>query len=126
MNVSLNVMVVDDSALMIRKLTAEIEKLGHKVVCSANTGDDALESYLECNPDVVTMDITMPGRIDGIEATRQICHDYKDAHIVMVTSHGQEAMVREAIKAGAKGYILKPFETEKLVEQFSRVASEKP
>lgn len=117
---SLNIMVVDDSAITIKKLTRMIEELGHSVVQVARTGRDAVEQYKLVNPDLVTMDITMPD-MDGIEATRQIRSQYKDALIIMVTSHGQEQMVIDAIEAGALGYVIKPVKKEKLKESIDRI-----
>jgi len=117
---SLNIMVVDDSAITTKKLTKMIEELGHSVIQVARTGKDAVEQYKAVNPDLVTMDITMPG-MDGIEATRDICSQYKDALIIMVTSHGQEHMVIDAIKSGALGYVIKPVKKEKLKEAIDRI-----
>ena len=110
---ALNVMVVDDSLITIKKLTALLNALGHKVVKTAASGSEALIAYAASNPDLVTMDITMPD-MDGIEATKRIVERYTDALIIMVTSHGQEKMVLDALEAGAKGYVLKPIQQEKL------------
>ena len=120
---SLNIMIVDDSAIIIKKLKKIIEQLGHNVVAEANTGLQAILRYGKYNPDLVTMDITMP-KMDGIEAVKQIKNEYEDALIVMVTSHGQEQIVINAIKAGAIGYILKPFKKDKIIEQIDIVINE--
>ncbi|MFZ4504623.1 MAG: response regulator [Methylovulum sp.] len=117
---SLNIMVVDDSLLAMRKMEALLLKLGHNVRATAATGSDAIHKYRLEMPDVVTMDITMP-EMDGIEATRRIIVEFPDAKIIMVTSHGQEDMVRQAIKAGARGYILKPVDPEKLAQQIETI-----
>jgi len=117
---SLNFMVVDDSGITTKKMTKVLEDLGHNVVGVARTGRDAVEKYLTVNPDMVTMDITMP-EMDGIEATRHICREYKDAMIIMVTSHGQEQMVIDAIKAGALGFVIKPFKAETLQASIDRI-----
>jgi two-component system chemotaxis response regulator CheY len=111
----LKIMVVDDSLITIKKLSAMLSQLGHTVVRTAATGREALQTYAECEPDLVTMDITMPD-MDGIEATRLIRDRFPNALIVMVTSHGQEKMVLDALQAGAKGYVLKPFRADKLEE----------
>ncbi len=116
----LNIMVVDDSSITVKKLSKALEKLGHTVVQMARSGREAVDLYGRVNPDLVTMDITMPD-MDGIEATRQIRSQYKDALIIMVTSHGQEQMVMDAISAGARGYIIKPFESKKLEEAINTV-----
>ncbi|MBF0377067.1 MAG: response regulator [Desulfamplus sp.] len=117
---SLNFMVVDDSGITTRKMAKVLEELGHNVVGVARTGKEAIERYVEVNPDMVTMDITMPD-MNGIEATRHICREYKDAMIIMVTSHGQEQMVIDAIKAGALGYVIKPFKPETLKASIDRI-----
>lgn len=111
----LQILVVDDSLITVKKLSSMLSLLGHKVIMTAASGKEALEAYKECKPDLVTMDITMPD-MDGIEATKLIRERFPDANIIMVTSHGQEKMVLDALKAGAKGYLLKPFRLEKLKE----------
>lgn len=109
----LQILVVDDSLITVKKLSSMLTALGHKVVRTAATGVEALSAYEAYKPDLVTMDITMPD-MDGIEATRRIREKFPDALIIMVTSHGQEKMVLDALKAGAKGYVLKPFREDKL------------
>ena len=89
---SLNILVVDDSPIIARKLTMMLELLGYKVIKTPANGTQAVSAYRQCHPDVVTMDITMP-EMDGIEATKRIIEDFPEAKIVMVTSHGQEKMV---------------------------------
>ena len=116
---ALNILVVDDSPIITRKLTMMVELLGHKVVKTAATGREAVVAYRACLPDLVTMDITMP-EMDGIEATRLILAEFSDARIVMVTSHGQERMVFDALKAGARGYVLKPFDSHKVHEAIQK------
>jgi two-component system chemotaxis response regulator CheY len=117
---SLNVMVVDDSMLAVQVLKSALEELGHKVVKTAGTGAAALAAYKACNPDVVTMDITMPD-MDGIAATEKIVKSYPDARVIMVTSHGQQNMVMDALRVGAKGYILKPIKPDKLRDTLAKV-----
>jgi len=111
----LRILVVDDSLITVKKLSAMLGALGHSVIMTAGTGSEALAAYESCRPDLVTMDITMPD-MNGIEATRLIRERFPEALIVMVTSHGQEKMVLDALQAGAKGYVLKPFRQEKLQE----------
>src|ERR1035437_2468067 len=111
----LQILVVDDSLITVKKLSSMLTALGHKVVRTAASGVEALTAYEAYKPDLVTMDITMPD-MDGIEATRRIREKSPDALIIMVTSHGQEKMVLDALKAGAKGYVLKPFREDKLKE----------
>ena len=117
---SLNVLVADDSLITVKKLTGMLEELGHKVVHTAGTGSEALRAYRQYRPDLVTMDITMPD-MDGIEATRQIITEFPDAKVIMVTSHGQEKMVLDALDAGAEGYVLKPVRRDKLAETLDKI-----
>jgi len=122
----LNIMVVDDSALTAKRLVAMLEQLGYEVGKICKTGLEAVETieYMSNKglsiPDLITMDITMPD-MDGIAATRQILAMQKQALIIMVTSHGQEQMVIEAIGAGAKGYVLKPINIDKLRDSIKNV-----
>lgn len=118
----LRIMVVDDSGLTIKKMVKLLEELGHVVAAVASTGQQAVDDYAAVAPDMVAMDITMPD-LDGIEATRRIMAAAPDARIIIVTSHGQEQMVMDAIEAGAKGYILKPVKLEKLKETLETVAA---
>lgn len=111
---TLRVLVVDDSPIISRKLVMMMELLGYRVVKTVENGLEAIAAYREHKPDLVTMDITMP-QMDGIAATRAIRREFPDANIIMVTSHGQEKMVLESLKAGAKGYVLKPFQQQRLV-----------
>lgn len=116
----LKVLIVDDSLLTVRTLTSMLTEMGHLVVQTAGTGAQALDAYRQVKPDLVTMDITMPD-MDGIEATAGILKEFPTANIIMVTSHGQQGMVMKAVKAGAKGYVLKPIKVEKLREMIERV-----
>ncbi|KIM00362.1 Chemotaxis regulator - transmits chemoreceptor signals to flagelllar motor components CheY [Paramagnetospirillum magnetotacticum MS-1] len=116
----LKVLIVDDSLLTVRTLTGMLTELGHLVVQTAGSGALALEAYRRSKPDLVTMDITMPD-MDGIEATSGILKEFPEANIIMVTSHGQQGMVMNAVKAGAKGYVLKPIKLEKLRDMIARV-----
>ena len=109
----LNILVVDDSQLTSKKIAQMLTVMGHNIVAFAKTGEEAIKQYAKHKPDMVTMDITMPD-MDGIEATKRILQENPDALIIIVTSHGQEAMVFDAIEAGAKGYLLKPLNMEKL------------
>jgi two-component system chemotaxis response regulator CheY len=116
----LKVMVVDDSLITAKSLIRMLESLGHEVVCTARTGEEAIELYKKFMPDLVTMDISMPD-MNGVQATKIIIQEYPDALIVMVTSHGQEEMVLEAVTAGAKGYVLKPLNSERFREHIDNV-----
>lgn len=116
----LKIMVVDDSGLTAKKLTKMIEGIGHKVVYTAKTGRDAVDAYEKVKPDMVTMDITMPD-MNGIDATKLIKEQDSKALIIIVTSHGQEQMVVDAIKSGALGYVIKPVKIEKLEDHINKV-----
>jgi two-component system chemotaxis response regulator CheY len=116
---SLKVLIVDDSLITVKKLEGMLVELGHSVVGTAGTGETALDAYRKLRPDLVTMDITMPD-MDGVEATRRIVADFPKALIIMVTSHGQERMVIDALDAGASGYVLKPFRADRLAEMIAK------
>lgn len=93
-----------------------------QVVGEADNGIKVVKLYEDLKPDIVTMDITMPG-MDGIEAVRQIRKKDPNAKIVMVTALGQEMFVREAILAGAKNFIVKPFKEDKIIEVITKTIS---
>ncbi|WP_415251632.1 response regulator, partial [Sulfurimonas sp.] len=107
MSRKLNVLIVDDSLIMRVNLVRSLEGIGHNIIAEAADGHSSITAYKEHKPDLVTMDITMPD-MDGITAVQKIKEFDADANVIMVTSHGQEAMVMNALKSGAKGYILKP------------------
>jgi len=114
------ILIVDD-ALMMRKMIGKIvEKAGHFVVDEATNGEQAIEMYQKHAPDVVTMDITMPGT-DGIEALSRIIAYDKTAKIIMVSALGQQHKVMEALDNGAKSYILKPITEEKILAVIKQV-----
>lgn len=113
-------MVVDDSLIIRKTLTTELENLGHDVVAKAKSGREAIELYEKYAPDFVTMDITMP-IMNGIDSLKGIIKINKDAKVMMVTSHGEEKLVMDAISSGAKGYILKPIDKEKLVDVINKI-----
>lgn len=116
----LNVMIVDDSLILRKTLNSSFTEMGYNVIAQAKSGREAIELYNKNKPDLVTMDITMPV-MSGIEALKAIMGKYKDAKIVMITSHGEEQLVMNAISSGAKGYVLKPVTKEKLQEAIKKV-----
>ena len=120
----LRVLIADDTQFMRANLKFILERNNMEIVGEAENGIKVVKMYEELKPDVVTMDITMPG-MDGIEAVRQIRKKSPEAKIVMVTALGQEMFVREAIMAGAKNFIVKPFKEDKIVEILNKVASTK-
>ncbi len=117
---NLNVMIVDDSAIMIMTLSRMFVDMGHTVVATAKTGEEAISRYSVFKPDLVTMDITMPN-LNGIYAVKGIIQADPNALIVMVTSQGQEQLVIDSISSGAKGYILKPLSTERFNETIQNI-----
>ena len=117
------VMIVDDSLIMTQKLTAMIRDLGHQVVRVCKSGPEALRDYPFVRPDIVTMDITMPG-MDGIETMKAIMATNPQARVIMVTSHGQEAMVLKSLEAGALGYVLKPVNKDRLAAMIERAMAQ--
>ncbi len=108
------ILVVDDAMFMRNRTSKLLTGNGYEVVQASN-GEEAVKRYLEEKPDVVLMDITMPV-LDGIEALKQLKSQDPNVKVVMVTALGQKSMVLEALKAGAKDFIVKPFEPERLLE----------
>jgi len=119
----LKVLIVDDSLIMRKNLSRNFDVLGHHIIAQAKDGLESIDLYKSHHPDLVTMDITMPD-MDGITAVEKIKEIDSDPNIIMVTSHGQESMVMKALKAGAKGYILKPVTPDKLREAIGRIFTE--
>lgn len=114
------VLIVDDAAFMRASLRMMLEKNDFEVVGEAADGQAAVSKYLEVKPDIVTMDITMPG-MDGIAAVKRIRASDPKAIIVMVSAMGQEKMIRDAIVSGAKGFIVKPFKEQHIVETLEKL-----
>jgi len=117
---SLNIMVVEDSHEQVLLLVRFLEKMGHRVVYVAETGEDALRHYPIFCPDLITMDISIP-RISGLETTVELLRRHPEAWILMLTANGQEKVVVEAMKAGVKGFLLKPFDQKRLSEAIHRI-----
>ena len=112
-------MIVDDASFMRMMLKDILSKNGYQTV-EAENGKKAIEKYKESHPDIVTMDITMP-EMDGIEALKEIKKVDAGAKIVMCSAMGQQAMVIEAIQNGAKDFIVKPFQADRVIEAVSKV-----
>ena len=109
------VLVVDDAAFMRMMVKDILSKNGYEIVGEAENGMKALEKYQELKPDLVTMDITMP-EMDGITAVKEIKKVDPGAKVVMCSAMGQQAMVIEAIQAGARDFIVKPFQADRVLE----------
>lgn len=116
------VLVVDDAAFMRIKLKDILEKNNYEVVGEAQNGIEAIEKYKELSPDIVTMDITMP-EMDGVEALKEIKALDADAKILMCSAMGQQSMVMDAIRAGAVDFIVKPFDTERVIHALDKVSN---
>ncbi|XRO76722.1 response regulator [Methanocaldococcus sp. 10A] len=114
-------LVVDDSAFMRNILKKILTPTGKFVVVGeASNGKEAIEKAKELQPDLITMDIVMP-EMDGISATREIKKILPNVKVVMCTSIDQEKKVIEAIEAGADGYIVKPFQAQKVLEELNKL-----
>ena len=112
-------MVVDDAAFMRMMLKDILTKNGFEVVGEAENGLRAIERYKEVSPELVLMDITMP-ELDGIGAVKRIREINPQAKIIMCSAMGQQAMVLESIQAGARDFIVKPFQAERIVEAVNK------
>ncbi len=115
------VLIVDDAAFMRMMIKDCITSGGHEVVGEAVNGKDAVDKFTTLKPDIVTMDITMP-EMDGIQALKAIKAQDPNSKVVMCSAMGQQAMVVEAIKNGAKDFIVKPFEKDKVLAAISKLA----
>ncbi|AAB90207.1 response regulator [Archaeoglobus fulgidus] len=115
------VLIVDDTAFMRKLLRNILFSGGFDIAGEAENGKQAVEMYKQLKPDIVTMDIVMP-EMNGIEALKAIKKIDPSAKVVMCTAVGQEQMVKAAIKLGAKGYIVKPFQAPKVIEELKKVA----
>ena len=114
------ILIVDDTLFMRTLLKNILFSGGHTIVGEGVDGEDGVAKYKEMKPDLVTMDIVMPKK-NGIEALKAIKEFDPAAKIVMCTAVGQEQMVKLAIKTGAKGYIVKPFQAPKVLEEVKNV-----
>ena len=123
MNDKKRVLIVDDAVVMRMMLKDILSKGGFEVVGEAPNGPEAVEKYKRLRPDIVTMDVVMPG-MDGIAAVKEIVAADPAAMIVMCTSMGQETLMREALEAGAKAAITKPFRPPEILDVINKVLGE--
>jgi two-component system chemotaxis response regulator CheY len=114
------VLIVDDAAFMRMSIRTMLQNYDFEIVGEAENGVMAIEKYQELQPDIVTLDITMP-EMDGLQALREIKKIDPAASVVMVSALGQEARMKEAIIYGAKGFIVKPFKEEIIVSALSKL-----
>lgn len=113
------ILVVDDAAFMRMMIKDILSKNGYEVVGEASDGAQAIEKFKETNPDLITMDITMP-EMDGITALKEIKKIDPSAKVIMCSAMGQQAMVIDAIQAGAKDFIVKPFQADRVIEAIKK------
>ena len=114
------VLVCDDAIFMRTMISDILTQAGFEVIGEAENGVQAVERYDQLKPDLVTMDIVMPD-MGGIEAVREICQKDPEARVLMCSAMGQQALVVEAIQAGAKDFVVKPFQPSRVLEAVQRV-----
>ena len=115
-----NILICDDAAFMRMMIKDILSKNGYNVAGEAENGLVAIEKYKEVSPDLVLMDITMP-EMDGIQALKEIKKVDAGAKVIMCSAMGQQAMVIESIQAGAKDFIVKPFQADRVIEAVKKV-----
>ena len=109
------VLVVDDAAFMRKMVSDALTKGGHEVVGEGANGEEAVAQYQELKPELTTLDITRPEK-DGVEALREIVAIDPSARIIMCSALGQESKVLEAVKSGAKDFVVKPFQADRILD----------
>ena len=117
------ILLVDDAAFMRKVIKDTLSKAGYTDLHEAVDGADAVEKYNSLKPDLVLMDITMPN-MDGLEALKAIRAADGSANVVMCSAMGQETMVIDAIKSGAKDFIVKPFKIERVLKTVTSIVGE--
>ena len=115
-----NILICDDAAFMRMMIKDILTKNGYTVAGEAENGAKAVEKYAELHPDLVLMDITMP-EMDGIQALKKIKESHPQASVIMCSAMGQQAMVIESIQAGARDFIVKPFQADRVLEAVKKV-----
>ena len=120
MDTRYRILIVDDSLLMRKIITDIVNAAGHEVIGEASNGKDSIDLYRKLRPDLVAMDIIMPV-MDGIAAVKELKKIDPNCLIVMISAMGQQQQVIEAIEAGAKDFIVKPFEPERVVSAIKRI-----
>jgi len=121
-----NILIVDDAIFMRKMLSDIFIKDGHTIVGEAENAKEAIEKYKELKPDIVTMDIIMPeiDNINAIKAVKEICNNNANAKVLMVSAMGQQELVVESIQAGAKDFIVKPFQPSNISAAVERLIGE--
>lgn len=113
------ILVVDDAAFMRMMIKDILVKNGHEIIGEALNGREAYDKYRDLKPDLVTMDITMP-EMDGLAGLKLIKKDFPDAKVLMCSAMGQQSMVIDAIQSGAKDFIVKPFQADRVIEAVNK------
>lgn len=113
------VLIADDASFMRQMIREIIEPEGYEVVGEATNGVEAIERYTELTPDIVTMDIVMPKQ-SGLDAVKEILKLAPDAKVVMCSALGQESLVMEALQAGARDFIVKPFKADNVLATLAK------
>ncbi|UKS27103.1 response regulator [Paenibacillus sp. HWE-109] len=114
------IIIVDDAAFMRAILKDVLISLGYEVAGEASNGQEAVQLYKRIKPDLVTMDITMP-EMDGITALKEIISYNPEARVIMCSAMGQQKMVVDSIQAGAKDFVVKPYNKERIAEAVERI-----
>ena len=117
------ILLVDDAAFMRKMIKDTLSKNGYTELYEAVDGLDAVEKFCEINPDLVIMDITMPN-MDGLEALKAIRAKDGSANVVMCSAMGQESMVMDAVRSGAKDFIVKPFKPDRVLKTVTSILGE--
>jgi len=118
----LKVLIVDDSLVIRAKMKGYFKSLGHNVIGEAKDGQEAILMNEKLSPDLITMDVSMPlmNGVDALKIIMETCN-VDDTNIIMITANGQDGIVKNALKSGAKGYILKPISEEKLQDSIGKI-----
>lgn len=114
------ILITDDASFMRMMIKDILVKNGYEIAGEADNGIEMLRKYEECKPDLVTLDITMPD-MDGITALKELRSKHPDANVIICSAMGQQAMVIEAIQNGAKDFIVKPFQPEKVLNAVRKI-----
>ena len=114
-----SVLIADDAAFMRMMLRNILEGVGYEVAGEAEDGEEAVSRYLELRPDLTTMDITMPG-MNGLDALKAIRAEDPEARVIMCSAMGQKSMVVESFSAGARDFIVKPFQADRVVSAMEK------
>lgn len=120
---SKRILIVDDALFMRKLLNDLLTNAGYEVVGEADNGAEAYKQYQSLKPDLVTMDITMP-EVNGLDGLKMIMDHDKQAKVIMCSAMGQEKMVTDAILRGARGFLVKPFVKERVLEEVARILNQ--